>query len=377
MDIKILNHGVIFDGLDNRFSFSAWPSVTRLQDGRLAVVFSGFRLHHICPFGKVVISYSSDEGKTWSMPAPIVDTPLDDRDSGILTWKDKVIVTSFNVDKLYQKSWIDREALTEGQKKWFDGNLSLDDRAFIREYVNMISDEEEEKYLGSYYVVSDDGGYTFGNMQKLPVTAPHGPIALKNGDILYVGCDYYTGAAAESSKNWHEGNRILAIRSSDGENWTDPVEIEQPKDDNLTGFYEPHAIELYDGTILVQFRVHHKVDGLTIYQSYSYDGGNTFTIPEPLNVCGTPPHLMMHSTGVLISSYGRREEPYGQRVMLSSDGGKTWNKDFVLRDDSPVADTGYPASVELKDGKILTVYYQRKDDEKNASILYTVWEFAN
>lgn len=378
MDIKIIKHGVICDGSENIFSFSAWPTVTRLRDGRLAMVCSSFRLHHICPFGKVVICYSSDEGKTWSMPAPIVDTPLDDRDAGICVWGDKVIVTSFNVDNAYNRKWLDRnsDALNDGEKKWFDENLSIKDRAFIKEYLDLVSDEEEEKYLGSYYVVSDDGGYRFGDIKKVPVTAPHGPIALKNGDILYVGCDYYTGEAATSSNLWHTGNRILAMRSSDGENWSEPVEIRLPENDNLTGFYEPHAIELEDGKILVQFRVHEKGVGLTMYQAYSYDGGKTFTVPQPLNVCGAPPHLMMHSSGVLVSVYGRRKAPFGQRVMLSDDNGESWSTDYVLRDDSPVDDTGYPASVELKDGKILTVYYQRKSKEENASILYTIWEIV-
>ena len=37
---------------DSLFMYFAWPSVTRLQDGRLAMVASGLRLEHICPFGR-------------------------------------------------------------------------------------------------------------------------------------------------------------------------------------------------------------------------------------------------------------------------------------------------------------------------------------
>ena len=61
------------------------------------MVASGFRLRHLCPFGKAVIAYSEDAGETYTQPAPVIDTVLDDRDSGIVPFGEKqVIVTSFN-----------------------------------------------------------------------------------------------------------------------------------------------------------------------------------------------------------------------------------------------------------------------------------------
>ncbi|MDA1349857.1 MAG: sialidase family protein, partial [Chloroflexi bacterium] len=82
-----------------------------------------------------------------------------------------------------------------------------------------------------------------------------------------------------------------------------------------------------------------------------------------------------HSSGTLICSYGYREKPYGERIMLSRDGGDSWEYDYILRDDGPHPDLGYPSSVELGDGSILTVYYQQpeKADDK-CSLLYSRWE---
>ena len=81
-------------------AYFAWPTVARLQDGRLAMVASGFRRRHVCPFGKVVICYSEDEGKTWTRPTIVIDTPLDDRDAGILPFgENSVMITSFNNTK--------------------------------------------------------------------------------------------------------------------------------------------------------------------------------------------------------------------------------------------------------------------------------------
>ena len=77
--------------------YFGWPTVTRLPDGTLAMAASGFRLEHVCPFGKGVIAYSKDEGESWTHPAVVIDTPLDDRDCGLTCFGEgKVILTSFN-----------------------------------------------------------------------------------------------------------------------------------------------------------------------------------------------------------------------------------------------------------------------------------------
>lgn len=60
--------------------------------------------------------------------------------------------------------------------------------------------------------------------------------------------------------------------------------------------------------------------------------------------------------------------------MISYDEGKSWEHDFVIRDDGPDGDLGYPASVELDDSKILTVYYQKYAKNELCSLLYSIWE---
>ena len=55
-----MKHGTVVES-SRLFGGFNWPSVARLPDGRIAAVCSGFRLGHVCPFGKAVICYSSDE----------------------------------------------------------------------------------------------------------------------------------------------------------------------------------------------------------------------------------------------------------------------------------------------------------------------------
>src|SRR5260370_26842294 len=63
--------------------YHGWPTLTRLHSGELLVAYSGGREAHVCPFGRVEIIRSSDNGRSRSWPETVLDTPIDDRDSGV------------------------------------------------------------------------------------------------------------------------------------------------------------------------------------------------------------------------------------------------------------------------------------------------------
>ena len=84
--VRIGEPKIIMSNPESRHDYFAWPTAARLKNNKIAVVASGFRLRHVCPFGKTVISYSEDEGETYTLPAPVIDTVLDDRDGGIMTF---------------------------------------------------------------------------------------------------------------------------------------------------------------------------------------------------------------------------------------------------------------------------------------------------
>ena len=352
MKIKIIEKAkVIMSNRDNPYaSYFAWPSVERLPDGRLAAVASGFRLGHICPFGKAVISYSSDEGKTWTKPAVVIDTPLDDRDAGIKSFGDgKVIVTSFNNKYSFQRTSANGEE--EKTKAYIHAFL---DKAEQRDWEEQL----ESKYLGSTYVISNDGGITFGDVKKIPITNPHGPCKLPDGRLLYVGTRMDMQQNTES-----DSDKVECYISDNDGNFTylsSIANIEELSDNgkSLTS-WEPNAIALPDGRIIAHIRTE---PNFTLFQSESADGGKTWTKPVRIlpDFGGAPSHLMLHSSGKLIASYSYRSEPYGILVMVSDDLGKTWTeKSLVLFETENSPDMGYPCSVELADGSILTVFYLR------------------
>ena len=69
------------------------------------------------------------------------------------------------------------------------------------------------------------------------------------------------------------------------------------------------------------------------------------------------------SDGRLMATYGLRPPhhalPGGVRACFSKDNGKTWDMDteVQIRNDFINWDIGYPESLQLADGSILTVYY--------------------
>ena len=74
------------------------------------------------------------------------------------------------------------------------------------------------------------------------------------------------------------------------------------------------------------------------------------------------------------SVYGYRNAPCGVRVMLSRDMGKTWETDLVLWDKGVSADLGYPATVELNNGTLLTVFYAQDAADGPAVIKQIRWK---
>ena len=110
--------------------------------------------------------------------------------------------------------------------------------------------------------------------------------------------------------------------------------------------------------------------------SVSRDRGYTWSVPYRMPCDGTPPHLLLHSSGVIVCVYGYRHEPYGQRALLSRDG-LNWSEEIVLRDDGLSGDLGYPATTELPDGSLMTVYYQRLPGDTKTSVLYTRWKLPD
>jgi hypothetical protein len=80
--------------------------------------------------------------------------------------------------------------------------------------------------------------------------------------------------------------------------------------------------------------------------------------------------------GRVVCVYGYRTMPSGVRYKVSEDGGRTWGREYILRDDGGSWDVGYPRVIEVEPGKLLAVYYiNLKNDpvQMNGGIRHIAW----
>lgn len=347
----VCKHGVVCTRPGSEYGYFGWPSAAVLGDGRVVVGCSGLRRHHVDPFGKTVLCVGTPED---GFGECIVghDSPLDDRDAGVVALGgNSLLVTWFTLD-----TRIFRDDLMKYSPAEFEV-MDAAMRAFP---------EDAKKYVGSWTMRSDDGGATFTSPARCPVSSPHGPVVMRDGRLIYLGKLFPEGMDRPFGI-------VSCAESRDGLHWDVLGEVPLPENVTNGQFHEPHVIELNDGALLCLIRYHYPNGGLGIYKSVSRDGGRTWSTPEDMGIHGSPPHLLRHSSGAIVLTYGWRHAPYGQRARISRDDGATWSDEIILRDDGPDGDLGYPCSVELPGGDILTVYYQKRPGEILTSILWTQW----
>ncbi|WP_286854140.1 MULTISPECIES: sialidase family protein [unclassified Proteiniphilum] len=326
--------------------YLGWPTIAKTEEGELIIVYSGDRDSHVCPWGKTQLIRSRDNGKTWSKPETINNTPLDDRDAGIIqTQKGTLLISWFTSLTYASPAW-----------KW-----TYQKYARVAE---KIPDEIKKIWLGNWTRRSTDGGKTWEKPVRTSSTAPHGPIQLRDGRLLYIGNGTWNGLPA-----------LVAEQSmDDGQSWQ-VIATFKTESGSITGISEPHLVETRSGKIIAMFRNEPNNNEKFLLQSESHDGGKTWTMLHQTPIWGYPPHLLELKNGWLLVVYGYRKEPYGERACISRDEGKTWDiKNEIVLADAFNGDLGYPASVQLDDESILTVYYQQANRGEPTSIFTTHWK---
>ncbi len=355
-----MKFGIVGRITDGFFRYQGWPTVVRGEDGTLYAASSGHRLAHVCPFGKNLLYISRDEGETWEGPTIINDTYMDDRDAGLCAWgKGNLLLSWFSLTKEFFKA---REETTP--------LLNEPLAKAIRDQWETLPAGDYDP--GAFVKLSQDGGKTWGKRVRVPVTAPHGPIRKKDGHLLFFGKAYLW-----EDKDYKDGYIYAVESSDDGQSWQKLGEVPLPQGIMPSAAHEPYAVELPDGTLLGAIRIHgEQFEGkITTFLTRSTDGGVTWSEPQELKGAGFPPHLLQHSSGALVMTYGIRDKKRvrGEYAIISRDGGLNWSEPLLISEVSPVADLGYPSSAELSDGSVITVYYQRYGEDPYNSILYTKW----
>jgi len=352
--------------------YIGWPTVCRLKNGDVLAVFSGDRGHHICPWGKVQMVRSRDDGETWGPPVTVVDTICDDRDAGIVQLPNGDVVVAWFTSKAWMEDWVPTFS-------WY--GFSAAQQEAIRNWKATLDPKVHESLIGSWLVRSPDNGYTWERPVKLRdyYQSPHGPILLRDGSLLEIG-----NLIAED-----KSAKIGVSKSTDGGRTWRLLQEEIPAENGAEKlpdtFYEPHVAELPDGTLVGLVRSHLD-DGKPSVKGHGYlritfsrDGGRTWTPMAKTPMLGYPAHLLVLPDGRLLSVYSRRIAPpgWGEFACVSEDGGKTWDaENEIVLTAASSNDLGYPSSCLLSNGDLLTVYYQRPEPNVLPVLMATKWRLA-
>jgi sialidase-1 len=329
--------------------YIGWPTICKTRQGELLAVFSGDRDAHVCPWGKTQMVRSADNGKTWSQTLTINNTPLDDRDAGIIQTQKGTLIVSWFTSLAF---------LSRVNPDW-------------QRHIDKLGPETRRQWIGSWIRRSTDDGQSWGDPVKVAASAPHGPIDLKDGRLLYVGNRFEGGLDGNYTC---PANDVLESRD-DGATWQRIATIAIPKNERQDHYWEPHVVECADGKLVAMFRYDPQdKDQRILRQTESDDGGKTWTTPHPTGIWGSPPHLIRLKNDWLLVTYGVRREPYGEYACVSRDNGKTWDiENQIMIHAGTDWDLGYPASVQLDDGSIFTVYYQTDQPGEKTSLMGARW----
>jgi sialidase-1 len=277
--------------------------------------------------GRAMFIRSTDEGKTWSKPQTLIDTPADDRHPAFVQLRDGTILCSFFT--------------YVGQPE----NNDFANHPELATHVNIVR--------------SFDDGKTW---EKKPIV---------------VKTPFLTGETDGPFVLMHDGSVVLAIngraktvpfdqaaivRTIDrGETWQTLATIKTNHD-----LFEVSVAELPDETMLMIARAEGDI-------CWSHDHGHTWTEPVTFGMRMFAPSLKVLRDGTLVCLHGSYAPGAGGlRMIFSTDGGKTWiapAKDHGFLIDYSY---GYGKSMELPDGSLYIVYIatggHRTEDAKQNGV---------
>jgi len=91
----------------------------------------------------------------------------------------------------------------------------------------------------------------------------------------------------------------------------------------------------------------------------SRDAGTSWSEPVAVTREGLHPGdlCVLAGSGKLLLTFGRRIRPLGCGALISSDRGATWSNEVMLAGDGIGNDVGYPSTVQLDSGTLVTALY--------------------
>jgi len=301
-----------------------FPVAQRLTDGRIAVVLRG-GAPHLGIAGRLDMVFSNDEGKSWSAPGVVDDSPFDDRNPAFGQAADGSLVVGF---------W--RTARYDDKGKY--------------------SPNRTDKPVSTWVTRSKDGGKTWDRPTEIDVCeigygSPYGKIiALPDQSLLmpiYGEQPRRTGEEVKGREDWS----YLFHSTDHGVTWKHYSTIATKR------FNETSVLLLRSGRMIAALRT--SAPEQAVWLAESTNLGKSWSEPVRL----TPPRhhpadLIELEDGRVLLTVGQRVGSLGAVALVSDANGKLeWSSRTTLIADATNGDCGYPSSVALSRDRALTFYY--------------------
>ena len=314
--------------------WNRYPSMARLDDGRLMVVWYSTREYADRSRAKdkdsVTGIFSSDHGRTWSKPVPLIRTPEYDLDPSILVSGSRVFVTA-----------------------------------------TVVPDEPGITTTTTWCTRSEDNGRTWSDPYQIPMNrvytcgkTQHG-LRLKSGTLLMGYAWDILCEQGKTLKDEHEMHmRSGVMRSTDnGESWHNGGDVvnapyKKTWPGGIQGNDEPAIVELEDGSIYMLMRT----GSNHLCEARSYDEGKTWASVGPSRLVSnnSPAALCQFKVGQrrgIMCLWHNSVHRWPLCAAASFDGGKTWSTPQDIADGAAGGvQTSYPDCYQAADGMLTGVW---------------------
>lgn len=257
------------------------------------------------------------------------------------------------------------------EKKWEDcpGGIDFTNPDFV------MALRMTNHHIGpSRFYYSMNRGKDWQGPFHLNIDDPNGrPIYISARTSYIVNGPHDCHVFLTAGKQDGEEGRIFCARTTDGaKTWQFQSWIgDEPKGYAIM----PSAVRVGKSELFVTVRCREGDDSwIDAYRSL--DDGRTWKFDNkavPTTGEGNPPSMIKLADGRICLTYGVRAAPYEMRARLSDDGGRTWGKEIVLRGNGGGRDIGYPASVQLPNGNVVTTYYFHNTLLSDRFVAATIW----
>ena len=325
-------------------------NLTLLRDGSLAIAVREAEAHFDRD-GRLVLFRSRDQGATWEGPRVLFDLGQSDHRSGA-------------IHELAGGDWVTWDYRC-GQSYAADGRYAAD--FSVPSLWSARSTDQGRTWRFSEKPLTMPGGYAYAEVERPMIELPSGRLLMaacycvKSASDATPDIEFWPGSGIES--------RIGVFASDDGgRRWDAAMHLPRPP----FPIYEPTIVRTRDGRLVVLARsegyehmfaaeVYPNPDRGSLMQSVSEDEGRTWSAwrTTGMSSMSSPGHLLQLQDGRLLCTHAQRAHPGSIYLTVSRDDGRTWDNErrAVLTSELQTTDCGYPTTVQLADGRLVTAWY--------------------